>query len=75
MKIMLELTDSIFRLAKCRAAEQGVPLRQFVAEAVEDKLKTKPAVGAKPWMKHIGKLRNLRGETRRINKLIEQAFE
>jgi hypothetical protein len=33
-------TDAIFRLAKARAAERGIPLRQFVTEAVEDKLKS-----------------------------------
>ena len=75
MKTTLEIPDSIFRRAKSQAAEQGIPLRQFVTEAVEDKLKAAPAAGAKPWMKHMGNLRHLRRETRRIDKVIEQEFE
>jgi hypothetical protein len=75
MKTTLEIPDRIFRKAKSKAAERGIPLRQFVTEAVEAKLKTSPSSGEKPWMKHMGQLRDLRKETKRINKLIEQAFE
>lgn len=75
MKTTLEIPDPVFRRAKSKAAEQGIPLRQFVTEAVEDKLKAAPSPGQKPWMKHMGKLKDLRKETERINKLIEQAFE
>ncbi|MGH9794588.1 MAG: hypothetical protein ACRD5G_07440 [Candidatus Acidiferrales bacterium] len=62
MKTTLEIPDAIFRRAKSKAAERGVPLRQFVTEAVEDKLKALPATGEKPWMKHMGKLKDLRKE-------------
>jgi len=75
MKTTLEIPDTIFRRAKSKAAEQGIPLRQFVTEAVEDKLKTALSVGQKPWMKHMGKLKDLHKETVRINKVIEEAFE
>jgi len=75
MKTTLEIPDTIFRRAKSKAAEQGIPLRQFVTEAVEDKLKTALSVGHKPWMKHMGKLKDLHKETVRINKVIEEAFE
>lgn len=75
MKTTLEIPDPIFRRAKSKAAEQGIPLRQFVTEAVKDKLKASPTDGAKPWMKHMGKLKNLRKESRRIGKVIEEAFE
>lgn len=75
MKTTLEIPDTIFRRAKSQAAEQGIPLRQFVSQAVEDKLKSACAAGPKPWMKHVGKLKSLRGETRRINRAIEHAFE
>src|SRR5947199_322941 len=61
--------------AKSKAAAQGVPLRPFVTEAVEDKLKSSPTSGRKPWMKHVGKLKDLRKETQRINRVIEKAFE
>jgi hypothetical protein len=75
MKTTLEIPTTTFRRAKSKAAEQGIPLRQFVTDAVEDKLKTAPARGHKPWMKHMGKLKDLRKETQRIHKLIERAFE
>lgn len=75
MKTTLEIPDRIFRRAKSKAAEQGVPLRQFVSEAVEDKLKTATASGKKPWMKHLGKLGDLHKETARISQVIEEAFE
>lgn len=51
-------------------------MRQFVSEAVEEKLRGQPSQNQeKPWMKHVGKLRGLRKETKRINKAIEEAFE
>jgi len=75
MKTTLEIPDSVFRRAKSKAAERGIPLRQFVTEAVEDKLKATPSAGQKPWMKHVGKLKDLRKETQRVKKVIEQAFE
>jgi hypothetical protein len=75
VKTTLEIPDAIFRRAKSRAAEQGIPLRKFVTEAVEDKLKTASATGQKPWMKHMGKLKDLRKETERINRVIKAAFE
>jgi len=75
MKTTLEIPDAIFRRAKSKAAEQGKSLRQFVTEAVEDKLRGERATDPKPWMKHMGKLKDLREETTRINALIEEAFE
>ena len=75
MKTTLEIPDAVFRRAKSKAAEQGIPLRQFVTEAVEDKLKTGPAAGRKPWVKLMGKLKHLHNETKRINRLIEEDSE
>jgi hypothetical protein len=75
MKTTLEIPDTIFRRAKSKAAERGIPLRQFVTEAVEDKLKSGPLAGPRPWMKHMGKLKDLRKETARINRVIEESFE
>ena len=75
MKTTLEIPDAIFRRAKSKAAQQGMPLRQFVTEAVEHKLRAVPTTGQKPWMKHKGKLKDLRKESTRINKIIEEAFE
>ena len=75
MKTTLEIPDSVFRRAKSKAAERGIPLRQFVTEAVEQKLREPSPGGEKPWMKHIGKLKDLHEETKRIDEFIEEAFE
>jgi len=75
MKTTFEIPDNVFRRAKSKAAEQGVPLRQFITEAVEEKLREPRTSGEKPWMKSFGKLKHLRKETARINKLIEEEFE
>ena len=78
MKTTIEIPDPLFRRAKARAAERGQPLRQLVAEALQEKLAAK--TGSTPldepvWMKGFGKLRRLRKETRRIQVRIEDAFE
>jgi hypothetical protein len=75
MKTTLEIPDAVFRRAKSKAAERGIPLRQFVTEAVEEKLNTQPGSGEKPWLKMVGGLRHLRKETARISRLIECEFE
>ena len=75
MKTTLEIPDVIFRRAKSKAAEQGIPLRQFVTEAVAARLQSASAHEPKPWMKYFGKLKGLRKETRRVNKIIEEASE
>ncbi len=75
MKTTLEIPDPIFRQAKAKAAEQGIPLRQFVTEAVQQKLRTKPAAGQRPWTRLAGRLRHLQKETARIDQFIEREFE
>jgi hypothetical protein len=75
MKTTLEIPDAVFRRAKAKAAEHRIPLRQFVSEAVAEKLEAKPSAGAKARMALAGKLRHLHKETVRISSLIEQEFE
>jgi hypothetical protein len=75
MKTTLEIPDTIFRRAKAVAAERGIPLREFVTEAVKDKLAANTKADGKPWVKHMGKLKRLRKETARINALIEKDSE
>jgi len=75
VKTTLEIPDHIFRRAKSAAAERGIPLREFVTEAVKDKLAVNAKASEKPWVKHMGKLRHLHRETERINRLIEEDFE
>jgi hypothetical protein len=75
MKTTLEIPDFLFRRAKSVAAQRGIPLRQLVTEAVQDKLNATSASTEKPWMKHFGKLKHLRSERKSIEKRIEEAFE
>jgi hypothetical protein len=74
MKTTLEIPDPLFRKAKANAAERGIPLRQFVTEAVEAKLGA-DTIGYRPWIRMVGGLRHLRKETSRVNRLIEEEFE
>jgi hypothetical protein len=75
MKTTLEIPDAVFRRAKSAAAERGIPLREFVTEAVRDKLVAEGKTMEKPWMAAFGKLRHLHRETARINRVIEEEFE
>jgi hypothetical protein len=73
MKTTLEIPDVLFRRAKSVAAERGVPLRQLVTEAVQEKLKI--TSHEKPWMKHMGRPKTRRKEGKQIEKRVEHAFE
>ena len=74
MKTTLEIPDPILRKAKVKAAERGIPLRQFVTEAVQEKLAAAMPV-EKPWMQGVGKLKHLHAETVRIQRIIDEEFE
>ena len=75
MKTTLEIPDPIFRRAKARAAEQKIPLRKFVSDAVEEKLKAQTPGRLEARSRLFGGLRHLKKETARINRIIEEAFE
>ena len=75
MKTTLEIPDAIFRRAKSAAASRGIPLREFVTEAVREKLVTHATASETPWMAGFGRLRHLRKETSKINRTIEEEFE
>lgn len=75
MKTTLEIPDRIFRRAKSAAAARGVSLREFVTEAVKDKLADGSKARQKPWIKLMGKLKRLHKETVRINRRIEEDSE
>jgi hypothetical protein len=75
MKTTLEIPDGVFRRAKSKAAERGIPFREFVTEAVKDKLASEAKASEKPWVKHMGKLKHLHKETARINRLIAEDSE
>ena len=81
MKTTLEISDGLFRKAKATAAQRGQTLKQFVTEALQEKLSntvsgTKRATA--PWMEYFGvfgKTAEMRAETRRIQKSIDAEFE
>jgi len=75
MRIMVKNSRRRVRRAKTNASKTRVPLRPFVTEALKDELIVTGAKGEKPWMKHVGKLKDLRKETERINRIIDEAFE
>jgi hypothetical protein len=75
MKTTVDLPEMLLREAKAMAARQGRTLRDFVAEAMNEKLHPAHSAHEKPWMKHFGALSKLRKETRRINNVVEKEFE
>jgi len=75
VKTTLEIPDSLFRRAKAKAAESGIPLRQFVTDAVAEKLRSRSCPTKKPWLALVGELRHLHKETARIDAVIAKEFE
>ena len=76
MKTTLEIPDRTFRKAKATAGALGIPLREFVTQAVEEKLSLgSRRQGKKPWLECAGELAHLHEETMRIQKIIDEEFE
>ena len=75
MKTTLEIPDSTFRRAKATASTLGIPLREFVTQAVEERLSRGSQPQDKPWMECAGELAHLHKETLRIEKIIDEEFE
>ena len=78
MKTTIEIPDPLFRKAKSFAAEHGQSLKDFVTEALKEKLTkaTKKSVSTQPqWMSGFGQLKRLKRETARIQAKITQAFD
>ena len=80
MKTTVELPDAAFRQAKTVAAGRGITLKQFLTEALDDKLRRCAAgddgtAPEAPWMAGFGELSDLASENRRIAAVIEDEFE
>jgi hypothetical protein len=78
VKTTIDIPDSLFRRAKSRAAERSQTLREFVSEALQEKLAPRgsTARSAEPeWMQAFGRLRHLKKETARMQERIHEAFE
>lgn len=77
MKTTLEIPDTVFRRAKATAASRGQALKDYVTEALQEKLAGRrgdSARAAAPWMKGFGGLRALRRETSKIQQAIDREF-
>ena len=77
MKTTVEIPDLLFRQAKAAAARQGIPLREFITDAVRQRLRrpAKPGAAGYPWREAFGGLRDLHRENRRVDRIITKEFE
>lgn len=74
MKTTVEFADPMLRKAKATAAHRGQSLKQYLNEALADKLAhDSGANGGEPaWMKFVGTVP--RAESRRLMRVIDQEF-
>jgi hypothetical protein len=77
VKTTLEIPAPLFRKAKATAARQGRTLKEFVQEALSEKIARLDGGSRrqKPWMVLAGGLKHLRSENRRIERVIDAEFE
>jgi len=78
MKTTVEIPDPLFRKTKAKAAELGQSLKEFLTEALQEKLAastSRAQQGEPAWMQGFGKLSRLRKETARIQARVDQTFE
>lgn len=78
MKTTLELPDPLFRKANATAAERNQPLKEFVTEALRDKLVLdtgRTHISEPEWMKGFGKLKRLHKEALRVQAVVDCEFE
>jgi transposase len=78
MKTTIEIPDPLFRKAKSKAAERSQSLKEFVTEALQEKLAAGTGAarpGEPEWMQGFGKLSRLHSETARVQARIDDAFE
>ena len=78
MKTTIESPDVLFRRVKSKAAERSQTLKEFVSEALQEKLASRRGAarsGEPDWMKGFGKLRHLHRETARIQERSHEVFE
>lgn len=75
VKTTMEIPEQTYRRAKATASALGIPLSEFVTQAVEEKLSKGRRPNANPWLECAGELAHLHQETVRIQKLIDEEFE
>jgi hypothetical protein len=78
VRTTIELPDPLFREVKATAARQGMRLKDYVTEALQDKLAKRPTYAEKPWMQFAGIAANdpeMVEELRRIEQIVDEHFE
>lgn len=78
MRSSIELPDPLFREVKATAARQGMRLKNYITEALQDKLTNRPNPAEKPWMKFAGIAANdpeVVAELMRLERIVEENFE
>ena len=73
MKTTLEIPDNLFRQAKATAARRGTALKEFVCDAIEEKLARESGFTAGVWP--VPPMNLTPGERAEIDNAIEEAFE
>ena len=77
VRTTIELPDSLFREVKATAAQQGMLLKDYVTQALQDKLAERSSRPEKPWMKFAGIASHdpeMQAELRRIEQIVEENF-
>jgi hypothetical protein len=54
MRTTIDLQYPLFREVKATAARQGMRLKDYISDALQDKLSKRPNPAEKPWMKFAG---------------------
>jgi|GEM_PF-641489 len=78
VRTTIELPDPLFREVKSTAARQGMRLKDYITEALQDKLAKRPASAEKPWMRFAGIAANdpeMVEELKRIEQIVDENFE
>ncbi|HZK81612.1 MAG TPA: hypothetical protein VFC46_11105 [Humisphaera sp.] len=75
VKTTLEIPDPFYRKLKVAAVQQGKTVRQFVNEAIAEKLrKGSVSPGQPAWKQAFGGLEHLHEETKLIEQIIQKEF-
>jgi uncharacterized protein (DUF934 family) len=74
MKITLKIPGRTLHMAKAAACAQGIPLHDFITQAIEEKRSRSRRQQAKPWLECAGELAHLHQETNRLQSIIDEEF-
>jgi hypothetical protein len=75
VRTTIDIPEPTFEQAKRLAEAKGITVEQLVAEALEQRLRVPPTTSQKAWMRGFGALADLREESDRMKRVIEEEFE